>query len=397
MQLGGAGSGFQSSRAPQEGEVATSSGRGSYTIQNSVLQSGGTPSFDGLTAASTPQPTATLYSSRATELHNPQELALDISEDMPRNIYNLESWGNEFGIQKCNGFTLTQEVDNGKDDVYVSTNVDTPSGSPVLFVPEGLILSSSKAMDELRTSDMYEAEKLLINTADGDESDLPQYYLMLKILVEIQKGTDSNWYQWLNSLPRFFTNAVSMTDYCLLCLPPLMKTLAGEEQDKQRMICNKDSIDKVPFLSESIKSSNTYVKWAYQIVSTRSILDENTNEYKIIPLADYFNHGSEYTEISSSYDNNGNYYAYTSYDVPAGSPLRISYAGTNVNNPSYLLARFGFLDEDTPATYCKLLPPTVNQDMLDLGYSYERMLFYRTGEVADEVSIFVIYALTYQD
>ena len=82
MQLGGTGSGFQSSRAPQEGGVATtaSSGRGWYTIQNSVLQSGGTPSFDGLTAAAAPQPTATLYSSRAAEIHNPQELALDISE-----------------------------------------------------------------------------------------------------------------------------------------------------------------------------------------------------------------------------------------------------------------------------------------------------------------------------
>ena len=62
-------------------------------------------------------------------------------------------------------------------------------------------------MDELRTSDMYEVEQLLINTANGDESELPQYYLMLKILVEVQKGTNSNWYQWLNSLPRYFSNA----------------------------------------------------------------------------------------------------------------------------------------------------------------------------------------------
>jgi len=208
MQLGGAGSGFQSSRSTQEGGVATSasSDRGFYPKQNSILQSGGTPSFDGLAASATPQPTATLYSSRAAELHNSQELALDISEDMPRNIYNLESWGNEHGIQKCNGFTLTQEVDNG-EDVYVEINVDTPSGSPVLYVPESLILSSSKAMDELRTPEMYEAEQQLINNSNGDESDLQRYYLMLKILVEIQKGTDSNWYQWLNSLPRYFSNA----------------------------------------------------------------------------------------------------------------------------------------------------------------------------------------------
>lgn len=105
---------------------------------------------------------------------------------------------------------------------------------------------------------------------------------------------------------------------------------------------------------------------------------------KIIPLADYFNHGSDYTEIESSYDDAGNYYAYTSYDVTAGSPLRISYA--DPRNPSFILARYGFLDENCPATYCKLLPPTLNQDMLDLGYSTDRMLFYNNGEVADEVS-----------
>ena len=64
-----------------------------------------------------------------------------------------------------------------------------------------------------------------------------------------------------------------------------------------------------------------------------------------------FNHGSDYTEIEPSYDEQGNYYAYTTYDVPAGSPLRTSYA--DPTNPSFLLARYGFLDEATPATFCK--------------------------------------------
>lgn len=100
-------------------------------------------------------------------------------------------------------------------------------------------------------------------------------------------------------------------------------------------------------------------------------------------MTDYFNHGSDYAEIEPYYDENGNYYAYTTYDLPAGSPLRISYA--DPRNPAFLLARYGFIDENCPASYCKLLPPTVNQDMLDLGYSHNRMLFYRTGEVADEV------------
>ena len=99
-----------------------------------------------------------------------------------------------------------------------------------------------------------------------------------------------------------------------------------------------------------------------------------------------FNHGSEYTEIEPSYDEEGNYYAYTSYDVPAGSPLRIQYA--DPTNPSFLFARYGFLEEDTPATFCKLIPAHINKDMESLGYAENRMLFYKNGEVSEEVRIF---------
>ena len=99
-----------------------------------------------------------------------------------------------------------------------------------------------------------------------------------------------------------------------------------------------------------------------------------------------FNHGSDYTEIEPSYDEEGNYYAYTSYDVPAGSPLRIQYA--DPTNPSFLFARYGFLEEDTPATFCKLIPAHINKDMESLGYAENRMLFYKNGEVSEEVRIF---------
>ena len=206
---------------------------------------------------------------------------------------------------------------------------------------------------------------------------------MLKILKEVQNGNESIWYPWLNSLPRYFTNAVSMTDYCLLCLPPLMQKLAKEERENQHRL-SLDSIKMVPFISDEIKMHpRDLVKWAYQIVYTRAV-ETDDGDLRIIPMGDYFNHGSDYTEIEPSYDEAGNYYGYTSYDVPAGSQLRIQYA--DPRNPSHLLARYGFLDETCPATYCKLLPPTVNQDMLDLGYSHDRMLFYQSGEVADEVS-----------
>lgn len=102
-----------------------------------------------------------------------------------------------------------------------------------------------------------------------------------------------------------------------------------------------------------------------------------------------FNHGSDYQEIEPSYDEQGNYYAYTSYDVPAGSPLRISYG--DPTNPSFLFARYGFLDDTTPATFCKLIPEHINKDMEELGYAENRMLFYKNGEVSDEVWDILLY------
>lgn len=104
-----------------------------------------------------------------------------------------------------------------------------------------------------------------------------------------------------------------------------------------------------------------------------------------------FNHGSDYTEIEPSYDEQGNYYAYTTYDVPAGSPLRISYG--DPTNPSFLFARYGFLEDNTPATFCKLIPTHINKDMEELGYAENKMLFYKNGEVSQEVWDIMLYQL----
>mmetsp|Transcript_4902 Transcript_4902/g.10748 ORF Transcript_4902/g.10748 Transcript_4902/m.10748 type:complete len:351 (+) Transcript_4902:61-1113(+) len=181
-----------------------------------------------------------------------------------------------------------------------------------------------------------------------------------------------------------------MTDYCLQCLPPLMRKMAEEERTTCQRL-SKDSIASVPFLCDDLKyHPRDFTEWAYQIVYTRAVETED-GDLKLIPMADYFNHGSDYTEIApAQFDEHGNYYAVTTYDVPAGSKLRISYA--DPRNPAHLLARYGFFEEEcSPSSYCKLLPPTVNQDMLDLGYSHDRMLFYRTGEVADEVWDILLY------
>merc|ERR1712232_1091290 len=98
-----------------------------------------------------------------------------------------------------------------------------------------------------------------------------------------------------------------------------------------------------------------------------------------------FNHGSDGpTEVQVGYDENENCYVYATRDVPAGSPLRLLYG--DPTNPSHLLARYGFLDQSSSATFCKIMISRPSQQMKDMGYDHSRMLFYKdTGGVSQEV------------
>ncbi len=84
---------------------------------------------------------------------------------------------------------------------------------------------------------------------------------------------------------------------------------------------------------------------------------------------------------------------YTQKDVPAGSPLRVSYG--DPTNPSPLFAKYGFFDNSVTTTFCKLM--TVQQEMDDLGIDYSKMLFYETGEIADEVWDVLLYQILAAD
>jgi len=108
------------------------------------------------------------------------ERPIDILEDAPRDIPTFQTWAQSYGIQQCDSFTLAySQPDVGQPDVYAATVEDLPAGSTVLIVPEELILSGDKAMEELRGPEMSPAEKVLSSiNADGE---LRQYYLMIKV------------------------------------------------------------------------------------------------------------------------------------------------------------------------------------------------------------------------
>lgn len=91
-----------------------------------------------------------------------------------------------------------------------------------------------------------------------------------------------------------------------------------------------------------------------------------------------------------SFDENGNCNVYTTRDVPAGSPLRMSYG--DPTNPSQLFATFGFLDESSPATFCKIMRIKPSTELKNIGLDFSRMLFFKdTGDVSEEVWDVLLY------
>mmetsp|Transcript_8549 Transcript_8549/g.11784 ORF Transcript_8549/g.11784 Transcript_8549/m.11784 type:complete len:449 (-) Transcript_8549:271-1617(-) len=331
------------------------------------------------------QPRRTFPTSLHSAYYSVAETAVNIDESTPREIQAMEEWAESCGVQKAEGFQLTCDDEYGLD-VYAMTTENLPANSNVLFVPEQMILSSNKAIEELRTEEMEKIEEFIFDFEA--ESELRHYYLTLKILVEYEKGEDSPWFPWLNSMPRYYSNAASMTPFCYQCLPSLMRKLAMEE----RANLNHLSVKKVPFLSIETRGNADLWTFAHQIVYTRAFeADDGSGDLRIVPMGDYLNHGTK-TEVEFAYDDEGNYWARSVCDVPAGSPLRVSYA--DPTNPSFLFARYGFIDESSPSTFCKIFPPQVNRDMLDLGYAQNRMLFFKeSGDASQEVWDILLYQL----
>lgn len=67
-------------------------------------------------------------------------------------------------------------------------------------------------------------------------------------------------------------------------------------------------------------------------------------------------------------------------------------------NPSHFFATYGFLDETAPATFCKIMNIKPNQELLDLGYDFSRMLFYKdTGDISEEVWDIMLYQVLASD
>jgi hypothetical protein len=314
---------------------------------------------------------------------------VSVGEDAVRDVASLDMWATNVGFQRdgCD-LTVTYEDDGYggmTEDWSMVASQPISAGSPVLFVPADAILSSGIIRNELYTF-LSSAEAIL--TDMGMEKDIPLFALFIKVLAEYERGEMSYYYYWLNAMPRKFNNGAAMTYSCFECLLPYAAKLAETERDTFSKF--REALDMVlvtGFIDKKTRSNMNVLKWAFNIVATRSFVVWE-GERMIVPIGDFFNHGTE-PEVTIYHDEDGNCVFYAASDIPAGYPIRIKYPGPS--DPSALLAKYGFLDEQAPGTFCKMM--NMQNEMTDLGLTASNMLFYSNGEIAPEVYDCVLYSI----
>ena len=303
---------------------------------------------------------------------------INLSSSQERDVYTMVDWAAGYGVQQAEGLGI---YSNDGKDYFAATEADIPAGTPVVCVPSDLIMTSSKVAEEFGGS-LYEAEQRFIR--EGMEDKIPLFRLYIKILFELEKGENSPYYTYFNSLPRSYNTGASMTFACFDCLPPYAAVLSLQE--RQTSVSFQKAAKLAP-LSEEVVENICAMKWAYNVANSRS--HDWYGDKCLAPMADMFNHDIQ-PNVEISFDDEGNCIAYAATDIPSGSPLTISYGDSR--NPSPIFAKYGFLDQSAPATFCKMMDTKV--EMEELGYTYSDLLFYhQTGEISPEVYDVTLYSI----
>eukprot|EP00977_Amphora_coffeiformis_P020196 scaffold8005_cov275-Amphora_coffeaeformis.AAC.14 len=306
-------------------------------------------------------------------------------ETAQRDVYGMENWAMQCGVQKANGVEIWSGDGN---DWQMITNENIAAGTPVLFVPAGMVLSSN-AVEQEFGGQLEAAENALVQMEQGLGQRLPLFRLMIKILAEYEKGEESPYYPWLNSLPRQFFNGVAMTDACFDCLPPYAAMLAMNERNAYSRFVNAIRQGYVP-LQDSTMNNDAVVKWAYNVALTRfTEVWQPVRQKLIAPMADLFNHGAD-PNVEITFDNEGNCMVNSITDIPAGSALTISLG--NPTNPTPLFAKYGFLPNDCATVFCKAIH--LEPQIEELGYNFNDLVIQtQSGEIAPQVWDIFLYKI----
>ena len=306
--------------------------------------------------------------------------SLSLDRNAPRQIDSFQEWAANCGVQAENGFCLVGDMVDGNEDYHAITTTGVAQGNAILTVPGEMILSASRIAQEFQG---YVESPLQVLQQKELSHMQPQFYLYLKLLMELELGVDSAYYPWFESLPRKWNTAVSFDYFCMSTLPPYIKKICQEKRE-QLSVFGK-ALQAFDYVSADTKSNTELQTFAYNVIMTRSICDNQV----IAPAADYFNHGNT-PNVEIRFSDSGNCQVYALEDVAPGQALEISYGPST--NPSELLATYGFLNE-APATYCKLLFTNPSSKLREVGYDPSLLLFStEDGGIAPAVWDVLLYS-----
>jgi len=119
----------------------------------------------------------------------------------------------------------------------------------------------------------------------------------------------------------------------------------------------------------------------------------HSSNHHFPPFLCQFNHGSN-PNVFITFDNDGNCMASALTDIPAGSPLTVSYGDTS--NPTPLFAKYGFLYNDCQTVFCKAMH--LKNEIEELGYDFKDLLFStQSGDISPKVWDLFLYKILEQD
>lgn len=327
-----------------------------------------------------------------TVLFSLQTSTLDLSARAYRNADAFFEWAGNYGISPEN-WQLSLQSDNWG---AVATQAAS-AGSRVLYVPGMLRMTSQTAREQdfaaLQTQITQSIDTTTANDlrSNGNIDMRAHFYLFLKVLQEYEQGNQSPYFPWMDALPRKFSAALSFDDFEMSCLPPFVKYLAEKDRYNYELFVQVLQQLNTPTISDNTKYNEEVLQWAFNVVFTRARGDA-FGEAEIIPMSDMMNHEWN-ANCEVQFDDEGNVHVVLLRNVKTGDPLLKCYG--QPTNPSRFLATYGFFDASPPATYCKLYPGmVVSEELKNLGFDYERLVFYvEDGGVAEEVYDVILYII----
>jgi hypothetical protein len=310
--------------------------------------------------------------------------SISVERTATREIYPFQEWAAQCGVQADNGFCLAEQIVDGNEDWYAATSTGGYAGARVLTVPNEMIMSSARIAQDYQG---YVEPAFQVLEQKRMRHLFPQFYLFLKVLVELEQGENSPYYPWMASLPRKFNTGVAMDEFCLSCLPPFVRSLCQIKRNHLEVF--REALQAFEYVSPQAKQDEELAKFVFNVVFSRS-WSAGPGDCQIVPVADMLNHGNP-ANVAVSYDSDGNCEVNLLRDVAPGETLHISYGKST--NPSWFMANYGFLNDEAPATFCKILAANPSQELIDVGYDTDKLLFYKdNGGITQEVWDVMLYS-----